>query len=123
EPKWRDKALEALDAHHPFATGRMPAANAGRGDADRGAIAWRHYVFWTPAATDAVGEYAGTTGTTGVISSGVFADGAQAEGNPPANAIPAHEQQPAGSDKTPTTDERRPIVEPGDSRSETKLKS
>jgi hypothetical protein len=122
EPKWRDKALEVLEAHRPFATGRMPAANAGRGDADRGAIAWRHYVFWTPAATDIAGDGAGTTGMTGVISSGVFATGAQAEGNPPANAIPAHEQRPAGNDKTPTTDERRPIVEPGDSRPETKLK-
>src|SRR5262245_59217660 len=120
DPKWRDKALDVLEAHHPFAIGRMPAANAGRGDADRGAIAWRHYVFWTPASTDAVGDFAGTTGTTGVISSGVFADGALAEGNPPANAIPAHEQRP--TTEQPTTDERRPIVEPEGSRSETKLK-
>jgi len=121
DPKWRDKALEVLEAHGPFALGRMPAANAGRGDADRGAIAWRHYVFWSPAATDAVGDFAGTTGTTGVISSGVFANGAQAEGNPPANAMPAHEQRPAA--EQPTTDERRPIVEPERSRPETKLKS
>jgi len=109
DPKWRDKAQDVLEAHHPFAFGRMPAENAGRGDADRGAIAWRHYVFEAPAATDAVGEGAGTTGTTGIISSGVFAEGTLAEGNPPTRATP-----PTGDTLTPETSTER-------SRPETKL--
>jgi hypothetical protein len=122
EPKWRDRALEVLQSHQPFAFGRLPAANAGRGDTDRGAIAWRHYVFETPAATDVVGETAGTTGTTGVISSGVFATGAKAVGNPPANSVPASDQRPSTAGEQPTTDDRRPATSTDRSRPETELK-
>jgi hypothetical protein len=76
-------AEETMLQHHPLATGRMPAPLHGRSDTDLGALAWRHYVFTTPLATDQVGETAGTTGNTGVAINGVFAGGAQAEGNPP----------------------------------------
>src|SRR5215211_7589509 len=71
-----DQAAELLRRHAPLAVATLPAPDHGRGDPDRGALAWSHYVFATDAATDAVGEYAGTTGNTGVISSGAFADGA-----------------------------------------------
>jgi hypothetical protein len=122
DPQWTDRALEVLREHQPLAIGRMPAANAGRGDTDRGAIAWRHYVFVTHAATDAVGESAGTTGTTGVISSGAFATGANAEGNPPAAAQPPSDERPSDADQKPNADERRPVVEQEGSRPQTKLK-
>ncbi|HJZ49332.1 MAG TPA: hypothetical protein VKE41_19280 [Roseiflexaceae bacterium] len=89
EPQWAAKATELLHQHNPLAVGILPAPDRGRGDPDRGALAWRHYVFETSAATDAIGEYAGTTGTTGVISSGAFANGAKVEGNPPTIGPPA----------------------------------
>jgi len=75
-----------LRRHAPSALSRQPAPEHGRSESDQGALAWGHYVFATPAATDWVGDGAGTNGTTGVISSGVFADGALAEGNPPARS-------------------------------------
>jgi hypothetical protein len=83
-------AEDTLRKHQPIAIGRMRAPNSGRSDTDRGAIAWRHYVFETPAATSDT-DGAGTTGNTGVISSGVYATGARAEGNPPVRG-------PTGSD-------------------------
>jgi hypothetical protein len=88
DQRGRYGAEQILRNYHPLAAGRMPAPDAGRDDTDFGAIAWRHYVFETPLATDAVGEYAGTTGNTGIISSGVFANGALAEGNPPVRGQP-----------------------------------
>jgi len=92
-------AEDILRKHGPIAIGRMPAPNAGRSDTDLGALAWRHYVFETPAATSDT-DGAGTTGTTGVISSGVYATGALVEGNPPVRGLPAGEQQGAvGSEK------------------------
>jgi len=92
QPGRSQEAEEILRHHQPFAVGRMPAPNAGRSAAARGAIAWRHYVFETPAATDAIGDAAGTTGNTGVISSGIFATGAHAEGNPPVGGPPTTDQ-------------------------------
>ena len=74
---------------------RQHAPEHGRGETDQGAIAWGHYVFATPAATDWVGDFAGTNGTTGIISSGVFADGALAEGNPPTRDLPRSQHRPA----------------------------
>ena len=67
-------AEDTLRKHNPLAVGRMQAPLHGRSDTDLGALAWRHYVFQTPLATDMVGETAGSTGNTGVIISGVFAD-------------------------------------------------
>jgi hypothetical protein len=104
EPGRGQAAEEVLQRHGPFALGRLPAPNAGRSSADRGAIAWRHYVFETPAASDAIGDAAGTTGTTGVISSGVFANAALAEGNPPARGLPSTERRPANDQADPTTE-------------------
>jgi hypothetical protein len=121
DAKWRDAALDALRAHHPVALGQRPADDNRRDDTERGAIAWRHYVFETDAATDTVGEGAGTTGTTGVINSGVFADGARAEGNPPARPLGPDEQRPSDADQAPTSDTMAPKVAKDRSRPDTKL--
>ena len=119
-----DRGAEAvLQKHRPLAIGRQAAPNAGRSSTDRGAIAWRHYVFETDAATDAIAEAAGTTGMTGVISSGVFATGANAEGNPPATGLPPGGQRPADDETPPTTDDRQAETETeGHSRPTTELK-
>ena len=112
-----DQAVELLRRHAPLAVGTLPAPDHGRGDPDRGALAWGHYVFETNAVTDAIGEYAGTTGTTGVISSGAFADGAKVEGNPPVGDLRSSEAR-----RPPSSDTMRPDVSTDRSRPETKLK-
>ena len=112
-----DQAVELLRRHAPLAVGMLPAPDHGRGDPDRGALAWGHYVFETNAATDAIGEYAGSTGTTGVISSGAFADGAKVEGNPPVGDLRSSEAR-----RPPSSDTMRPDVSTDRSRPETKLK-
>ena len=84
----RERVDPILRQHLPRALSCQLAPEHGRSESDQGAIAWGHYVFATPAATDWVGDGAGTNGTTGVISSGVFADGALAEGNPPTRDLP-----------------------------------
>jgi hypothetical protein len=117
-----DQAAELLRRHAPLAVGTLPAPDHGRGDPDRGALAWSHYVFESNAATDAVGEYAGTTGNTGVISSGAFADGAKVESNPPATGAPAGDQRPFDARRPPSSDTMRPDVSTDRSRPETKLK-
>ncbi len=117
-----DKAADLLRRHAPLAVGTLPAPDHGRGDTDRGALAWRHYVFETDAATDAIGEYAGTTGTTGVISSGAYASGAKVEGNPPATGAPASDQRPSDKRQPPSSDTMRPDVSTDRSRPETELK-
>jgi hypothetical protein len=122
EPQWGDKAVGVLRQHQPFAIGREPAPNRGRGDTDRGALAWRHYVFESAAATDIAGESAGTTGTTGIINSGAFASGAQVEGNPPAASTPASDQRPSDKRQQPTSDTMRPDTSTDRSRPETELK-
>ena len=122
EPPWADKAVELLRQRAPLAVGTLPAPDRGRGDTDRGALAWRHYVFETPAATDAVGDFAGTTGTTGVISSGAFATGAKVEGNPPTVGAPAGDQRPSDERGRPSSDTMRPDTSADRSRPETELK-
>jgi hypothetical protein len=112
-----DKAAELLRRHAPLAVSTLPAPDHGRGDPVRGALAWRHYVFETDAATDAIGEYAGTTGNTGVISSGAFASGAKVEGNPPAS-----DQRPSDERQPPSSDTMRPNVSTDRSRSKMELK-
>jgi hypothetical protein len=77
-----------LRQHAPRAVSRQLAPEHGRSESDQGALGWGHYVFATPAATDWVGDFAGMNSTTGIISSGVFADGALAEGNPPTRDLP-----------------------------------
>jgi hypothetical protein len=89
------RAATILRKHGPAAIGRQPAPQRGRSETDQGALAWRHYVFEAPVVTDWVGDRAGTTGTTGVINSGVFADGALAEGNPPTRDLPRSHHRPA----------------------------
>ena len=84
-----------LRKHRPATIGRQPAPQRGRSETDQGALAWRHYVFAAPIVTDWVGDRAGTTGTTGIINSGVFADGALAEGNPPTRDLPRSHRRPA----------------------------
>jgi hypothetical protein len=117
-----DKAADLLRQHAPLALGTLPAPDHGRGDPDRGALAWRHYVFESAAATDAIGEYAGTTGTTGVISSGAFASGAKVEGNPPATGVPASDQRPSDAQRPPSSDTMRPDTSTDRSRPDTQLK-
>ena len=114
-------AEDILRKHQPLAVGRMPAPNAGRSDTDLGALAWRHYVFETPYATDWAGETAGTTGNTGTISSGVFAAGALAEGNPPVRGQSGSHSRAPSEQQQPTTDERRPETSTDRSRPETEL--
>jgi hypothetical protein len=122
EPPWADKAVELLRQRAPLAVGTLLAPDHGRGDTDRGALAWRHYVFETSAATDAIGEFAGTTGTTGVISSGAFAKGARVEGNPPTVGVPASDQRPSDERPQPSSDTMRPDTAADRSRPETELK-
>ncbi|MEO7909495.1 MAG: hypothetical protein ABIV47_07570 [Roseiflexaceae bacterium] len=117
-----DKAAELLRRHTPLAVGTLPAPDHGRGDPDRGALAWRHYVFETGTATDEIGERAGTNGTTGVISSGAFATGAKIEGNPPAIGVPASDQRGSDAHQSPSSDTMRPDVSTDRSRPETELK-
>jgi hypothetical protein len=114
-------AEQILRSHGPISAGRMQAPNAGRSDTDLGAIAWRHYVFETPVATDAVGEYAGTTGNTGIISSGVFADGALAEGNPPVRGQSGSQGRPASEQQRPTSSDLRPTTATDRSRPDNEL--
>jgi hypothetical protein len=121
DPKWADKAAELLRRHTPLAVGTLPAPDHGRGDTDRGALAWRHYVFETSAATDAVGEYAGTTGNTGVTSSGAFATGAKVEGNPSTTGVPDSDQRPSDQQRQPTSDTMRTGTSTDRSRPETEL--
>ena len=79
-----DQAIEVLQQHQPLAVGRRKVAT-GVDDVDQGSIAWGHYVFETSAATDQATDAAGTAGTTGIISSGVFSQDALAEGRPQTN--------------------------------------
>ena len=106
-------AEDILRRHRPIAVGRMPATHKGRSDTDLGAIAWRHYVFETPAATDQVGDSAGTTGNTGVISSGVYATGALAEGDPPVRGRPGSANRPPSEAQKSATDDRARAVGEG----------
>lgn len=117
-----EKAAELLRQHTPLAVGTLPAPDHGRGDVDRGALAWSHYVFESAGATDAVGEFAGTTGNTGVSTSGAFADGAKVEGNPPATGVPASDQRASDAHQQPSSDTMRPDVSTDRSRPETQLK-
>jgi hypothetical protein len=90
-----ERADAILRQHAARALSRQPAPEHGRSETDQGALAWRHYVFASPAATDWIGDDAGTNGTTGVINSGVFAGGALAEGNPPTRDLPGSQHRPA----------------------------
>jgi hypothetical protein len=122
DQRGRYGAEQILRDYKPLAVGRMPAPDAGRDDTDHGAIAWRHYVFETPFATDAVGELAGTTGNTGIISSGVFSDNALAEGNPPVRGQAGSHGRPASEQQRPSTDTMRPTTSTDDSRPDNELR-
>jgi hypothetical protein len=113
DQRGRYHAEDILRGHRSFAVGRMPATHKGRSDTDLGAIAWRHYVFETPVATDHVGDSAGTTGNTGVISSGVYAAGALAEGNRPVRGRPGSANRPPSEAQKPTGDEQTRAVGEG----------
>lgn len=76
------QVTQVLKQHRPLAIGRMPAPQAGRDEVDQGAIAWRHYVFELPEVTPSLPESIGSSGTTGIISTGAFAEGAKAERDP-----------------------------------------
>jgi len=114
-------AEDILRKHQPLAVGRLPAPNAGRSDTDLGALAWRHYVFETSHATDWVGETAGTTGSTGIGSSGVFASHALAEGNAPVRGRRGSHGRPAPEQQQPSADDRKPETSTDRSRPETEL--
>src|SRR6266496_14963 len=98
EPQWRDKALAVLREHRPIVLGSLPTLDNRRDDTERGAI-----------------------GMTGIISSGVFAEGALAEGNSPAHALAAGDQRQSDADTPPTSDTMRPKVSKDRSRPETEL--
>jgi hypothetical protein len=118
EPAWSDKAADVLRKYQPVALGTIPALERGRGDTERGAIAWRHYVFESPAATDWAGESAGTTGTTGIATSGAFGEGAKVEDN----QLSTGDQRPADKREQPSSDTMRPDTSIDRSRPETELK-
>jgi hypothetical protein len=117
-----DQAAELLRRNEPLAVGTLPAPDHGRGDVDRGALAWRHYVFESDAATAEVQEDAGTTGATSIITSGAFATGAKVEGKPPIADVPVGDQRAPEARRTPSSDTMRPDVSTDRSRPETELK-
>jgi hypothetical protein len=114
------RAEELLREHMPLAIGRCLAPNRGRSDTELGALSWRHHVFASSTASDQVGESAGTTGLTGITTSGVFADDAVTTGNVPVRGLrgsegrpPLRHQNPADEQLHPTTvtDKERPDTE------------
>lgn len=78
----RRKLEERLGAYRPLSVGRLHASSIERTDSERGAVAWGHFVFESRASTNAQPEASGTSGTTGVVSSGAFADGAHVQREP-----------------------------------------
>lgn len=76
--------IDTLRAQRPLALGHSHADT--RAEATRGSVAWGHYVFETSAPTAPIGESAGTTGVSGIATSGVFGDDALAEGRPKTTA-------------------------------------
>jgi hypothetical protein len=56
-----------------------------------------------------------------VSSSGVFADGVQAEGNPPVRGLAGSDERPASQHQRPTTDDRRSTMATDRSRPDTEL--
>ena len=119
EPAWRDQALATLHEHQPFAIGRPDALGTPANDTERGAISWRHYVFESEAASDQFGQPG--EGASGLVNSGVFADGALAEGNPPTKATPRSDERPSDEGQPPSADTRPPEVDLQRSRPESKL--
>jgi len=87
-----DQVHVVLQQHDPLAIGREQAPLAGRSDVDRGAIAWRRYVFEPPPLTPGYPESRGNAGTTGTVSTGMFVEGGKAEGNPPVEGFPDRDQ-------------------------------
>lgn len=73
DAKLYEQAEAALRAHSPLSLGRASVALRER-EVDQGGVAWRHFVFEASAATAAVTDAAGTSGTTGVTNSGAFQD-------------------------------------------------
>lgn len=69
-----DAVQAALNSHDPVAVGQAPAPDKGHDEVKQGAVAWRHYRLNGPPGTDQVTDAAGTSGTTGIITSGLFAD-------------------------------------------------
>ena len=69
-----DEVQAALNNHDPLAVGRALAPDQGHDEVKQGAVAWRHYRLNGPPGTDQVTDAAGTSGTTGIITSGLFAD-------------------------------------------------
>lgn len=88
-----DQVRDVLQHHQPLGIGRERAELFGRDDVDRGAIAWRHYVFEPPAVTPGYPESRGNVGTTETVSTGVFAEGVKTEGNPPVEGFPDRPEQ------------------------------
>ncbi|MEN9936354.1 MAG: hypothetical protein RLZZ387_2933 [Chloroflexota bacterium] len=79
EPEWFE---ERLAAHHPLSVGRLRSPELERSDSERGAVAWGHFVFESPESTQHNPESTGTSGTTGVVNTGAFAEGANAQREP-----------------------------------------
>lgn len=74
---------EILQLHKAFRIGYIEKPIELRAESARGAIAWGHLVFDSPASSDQVGDAAGSSGTTGIINSGAFADSAHVQREPP----------------------------------------
>ncbi len=119
EPAWREQASATLRDSQPFAIGRPGALGAPANETERGALAWRHYVFESTAASDQFGQPG--DGASGLVNSGVFADGALAEGNPPTKATPRSDERSSDEGQPPSADTHRPEIDTGRSRPETKL--
>lgn len=81
KPAERDPQLltEQLTAHGALSVGRLRAPELARSDPERGAVAWGHFVFESPASTNQQPEASGANGTTGIVSSGAFAEGAHVQ--------------------------------------------
>jgi hypothetical protein len=74
-----EQLKEKLAEHAALSVGSMRSPELERSDPERGAVAWGHFVFDSPASTNQQPEASGTSGTTGIVSSGAFADGAHVQ--------------------------------------------
>lgn len=121
EPAWRAQALATLHAGQPFAITYPDSISVLTDETERGALAWRHYVFESGAASDVASEAGDGAGTTGVVNSGAFAEDALAEGNPPTRHTPASDERPSDKGEQPSADTLRPELSRKRSRPQTEL--
>jgi hypothetical protein len=73
---------EKLAGYGALSVGTLRSTELERSEAERGSLAWGHFVFESPASTNQQPEASGTSGTTGIASSGAFASGAHVQKEP-----------------------------------------